>query len=228
MSGSASQTGPLALTKLQAPSHLNSTLSRFLQASPTLFRSNMAGPTDVEPRGLDIRLRAPNRHPLVHFGLRAPQLLNSPLSRIFQASPTLFKSNMSGPTDVEPRGLDIRLRAPNRHPLAHFGLRAPQVLNSPLSCIFQASPTLFRSNMAGPTNIEPRGLDIRLRAPNCHPLVRFGLRAPQLLNSPLSRIFQAFPILFRSNMSGPTDVEPRGLDIRLRAPNRHPLVRFGL
>jgi hypothetical protein len=77
----------------------------------------------------------------VHIGLQAPQPFKWPLSRIPQ--PPLPSAGVSpGPTDIEPRRLDFRFRAPNRPPLRISGSRPPRPATGPSPHIPQPPATV--------------------------------------------------------------------------------------
>jgi hypothetical protein len=86
-----------------------------------------AGLTDIEPSGLDSRSRALNPPLLWVHRLQPSQLLNTPLSRNLEGPTTLLWLKLSGPTNIEPRGLDIRFRASNRLPSCVPGHKPPNL-----------------------------------------------------------------------------------------------------
>jgi len=93
-------------------------------------------------QGARFSVRVPNRPPLVHFGLQAPQLFNSSRSRSLRGSSTLVTSLPTSPTAAEPRRLEFWFHLLNGPPRAYFSLIIPNLLLT-LSTIFYHPPALL-------------------------------------------------------------------------------------
>jgi hypothetical protein len=203
---------------LHAPQPFEWPLSRILQAPITVFRSDPAGSTDIEPRGLDVRSRTPNRHPSCVPGSSPPQLFSSPLSRFLQAPPTVFRSNTAGSTAIEPRGSMFGLACQTGTPRAYRALAPP-------NCSVRLSPASYNLPLpySGwirqvPPTSSPGGSTFGLARTTGTP------RAYRVLAPPNSsvRLSPASYKLHPPSSGRIPQVPPTSLDVRSRTPNRHP------
>jgi hypothetical protein len=78
--------------------------------------------------------------PFAYTGLQPLQLLNAPLSRNLEGPTTLLWWKLAGPADIEPPGLDIRFRAPNRPPSCIPGHKPPSPSTNHAPAPYNPSP----------------------------------------------------------------------------------------
>jgi hypothetical protein len=144
-----------------------------------------AGPADIERAALDFRFRVPNRPPLTHLGSQAPHVRIWPLSRILQSPAIVSWGLFTGPTDIEPRGLDARFRAPNRPPSCVPG-SSPSNSSPRLSPASYKLPISYsgRFQQVPPTS-SPGGSMLGVVRQTGPPCAYWALASPTLQLTPL-------------------------------------------
>jgi hypothetical protein len=102
--------------------------------------------------------------PLTHTGLRLPPALE--LAPLPLPTSTLHRLQVEPRRSHRHRAQGARCSVSRAKPprLTHTGLEAPALWHVPRSLSIRHPPMGFRWILAGPTDIEPRGLDDRFRA----------------------------------------------------------------
>jgi len=138
--------------------------------------------------GLDSRLRAANRPPLVH-SCSSPHSLNPPFSRSIQAPVTPFFSGYEHSHRLSSPWGPIFGYAGQPAPFVHLVFQPPTASTRLSFTVYNPRRGLLALR-ASPTDMEPMEHNFRLRAPKRPPLVRL-VYSPPRLQPALSHSIQA-------------------------------------